>query len=81
MSRVGDKALGGELETISNYKFNITENITMSFQGQSCNILNSGGNLVKKLEEEDGFVERDVMPGYQCYVMKAKVKFDRKDGL
>lgn len=80
MSKVGDKALGGEWETISNYKFEITEEMTLSFEGRSCNILDSEGRLIEKLGEKDGLVERDVCSGYQCYVMKAKVKFERKDG-
>ncbi|KAF2866027.1 hypothetical protein BDV95DRAFT_506193 [Massariosphaeria phaeospora] len=80
MSTVGDMALGGDWERISNYKFNITENMMMSFQGRSCNITDGGGALIEKLGDKDGLAERHVLPGYQCFVMKAKVKFVRKDG-
>jgi hypothetical protein len=80
MTKVGGKALGGEWEMISNYKFEIQEDMTLLFQGRSCNILDSEGNLIEKLGEEHGLVERDVCPGHKCYVMKAQVKFQRKNG-
>jgi hypothetical protein len=54
--------------------------MTLLFQGRSCNILDSEGNLIEKLGEEHGLVERDVCPGHKCYVMKAQVKFQRKNG-
>ncbi|KAF9733851.1 hypothetical protein PMIN01_08194 [Paraphaeosphaeria minitans] len=79
MSTVGKTALGGDWETISNYKFNITKDMIMLFQGRSCNIKDGGGALIEKLGEKDGLAERHVLPGYQCFVMKAKVKFVTKD--
>jgi hypothetical protein len=80
MSTVGHMALGGDWETISNYRFNITEHMTMSFQGRSCNITDGGKTLIETLGEKDGLAERDVLPGYQCFVMKAKVRFVTKNG-
>lgn len=79
MSKVGDKALGGEWESISNHKFEVMEEMTLSFQGRSCNILDSEGNIIESLREKDGLAERHVSYGYQCYVMKAKVKFEQRD--
>lgn len=77
---VGEKALNGEWEKISNKCFEIQENMTMTFEGRSCNIANSEGVLVPdgKLGPQDGQTTRDVEAGSRCYVMRAWVKFERK---
>ncbi|KAH8650352.1 hypothetical protein BGZ60DRAFT_195684 [Tricladium varicosporioides] len=77
-AKVGTKALGGDWEQIGAQYFDIAEDMTMEFQGQSCNILNSEGALVEKLGVEHGRVTRDVLIGYQCYVIRAWVKFEKK---
>jgi len=74
----GDKAFNGEWEKISVFVFEITEDKTMEFQGKSCNIIDSDGNLVEQLGEGNGQVSRQVLAGYRCYVMRAWVKFERK---
>jgi hypothetical protein len=76
--KVGVKALSGKWEKISAYAFEITEDMTMEFQGSSCNIANSDGNLVENLGAEHGRVTRETLAGYRCYVMRAWVKFEKK---
>jgi len=77
---VGDKALSGEWERISNKCIEIKEDMKMTFEGQSCNIEDGQGNLVHKLGRDDGLATRDVLAGYLCYVLLARVKFEKKDG-
>lgn len=74
----GDKAFNGEWEKISAKAFDITEDMTMEFQGKSCNIMDSEEKLVEQLGEEHGQVSREVLAGYRCYVIRARVKFERK---
>ena len=74
----GEKALNGEWEKISALAFEISEDMTMEFQGKSCNIADSEGNLVENLGEGHGQVSREVLAGYRCYVMRAWVKFEKK---
>lgn len=74
----GDKAFNGEWEKISAKAFDIIEDMTMEFQGKSCNITDSNGNVVEELGEEHGQVSREVLAGYRCYVMRAWIKFERK---
>lgn len=78
MSDVGDKALHGEREWISNHRFEIQEDMVMEFEGASCNIADADGNIVDILGPKDGRTERDVHANYRCYVMRAWVKFQRK---
>jgi len=77
-TQVGDKALSGEWEEIGARVFEITEDVTMTFQGRSCNIADSEGKLVEKLGAEDGQVTRNVLAGYRCYIMKASVRFEKR---
>ena len=75
----GDKALRGVLEEVGACKFDIKEDMVMTFEGMSCNITDSSGTLVKKFGASNGLVEEEeVLAGYQCYVIKARVKFERK---
>ena len=55
----GDKALRGVFEEIGAFKFDIEEDITITFRGSLCNITDSEGNLVKKLSTSDGLVKRE----------------------
>ncbi|QSS65769.1 hypothetical protein I7I51_06618 [Histoplasma capsulatum] len=75
---VGDKALGGEWEEISACAFEITEDMTMEFQGRSCNVVDSEGKLVESLGVGLGQTTREVLTGYRCYVIRARVKFEKK---
>jgi len=77
-AKAGDKALSGEWEEIGAHKFDITEDMTMTFQGRSCNITDSEGKLVEKLGTEDGQVTREVLAGYKCYVMWARIKLEKR---
>lgn len=74
---VGDKALSGDTEWISNYCFEIGEHMTMTFEGRSCNITQGNGDLVEKLDSTNGQATRDVYAGYRCYVMRAWVKLEK----
>ncbi|KAM5439832.1 hypothetical protein MferCBS31731_004243 [Microsporum ferrugineum] len=76
---VGEKALKGEWEKISNKCFEIQEDMVMTFDGRSCNIADSDGNFVPggNLGPMDGQVMRTVEAGYRCYIMRAMVKFEK----
>jgi len=74
----GAKAFNGEWEKISAKAFDIPEDMTMEFQGKSCNIMDGEGNVVEQLGEDHGRVSREVLAGYRCYVIRAWVKFERK---
>jgi hypothetical protein len=77
---VGDKALKGESEWISNKCFEVEESMIMTFEGRSCNITDKEGNPIPngKLGPEHGETTREVLAGYRCYVIRAQVKFERK---
>lgn len=75
-TNVGDRALAGENEWIMNHRFEITEEMTMEFNGESCNIANPDGPD-EELGPRDGQVTRKVDAGYRCYVMRAWVKFQK----
>jgi hypothetical protein len=77
-AKLGDKALSGEWEEIGALKFEITEDMTMEFQGTSCNIQDSERELVESLGVEHGRVTREVLAGYRCYVIKAWIKFKKR---
>jgi len=76
--KVGDRAFSGKWEAIEAQYFDITDDMTMEFQGRSCNITDSEGNLVEKLGLEHRRVTREVFARYQCYVVRAWVKFEKK---
>jgi hypothetical protein len=77
-TKLGVMALSGEWEEIGACRFEITEDMTMEFQGKSCNIVDGAGGLVEALGAEHGRVLREVLTGYRCYVLKAWVKFEKK---
>jgi len=77
-AKAGDKALSGEWEAIGAHKFEITEDMTMTFEGISCNIKDGEGKLVEELGTEDGQVTREVLAGYRCYVMRARIKLEKR---
>lgn len=76
MSETGDRALSGDWEKISAFAFEMAEDMTMEFEGQSCNILDSEGMLVEKIGQSSA--KKDVLAGYRCYVIRARVKFAKK---
>jgi hypothetical protein len=76
--KVGEKAMGGEWEEIlTHHIFEITEDMTMTFQGVSCNILDKDGKQLDNLGGPKP-VTRDVLAGYQCFIMKAWVRFEKR---
>lgn len=78
---VGEKALSGEWETISNNCFEIQDDMIMEFEGRSCNITDSEGNPIPdgQFGPDDGRVEKEVLVGYRCYIMRALVRFEKKE--
>lgn len=76
---VGEKALSGEWETISNKCFEIQEDLIMEFEGRSCNITDSEGNPIPDGQFGPGKAKKEVLAGFRCYIMKAVVKFERKE--
>jgi hypothetical protein len=52
--KVGHRAFSGKFETIEICKFEIKEDSVMEFNGESCNIKDSEGNLVQSLGPDDG---------------------------
>lgn len=75
---VGAKALSGQWEQVGAQYFDVAEDMTMEFQGRSCEIQDGAGGVVEKLSAEHGRVTRDVLAGYRCYVLRAWVRFERK---
>jgi hypothetical protein len=75
---VGDRALNGEWERISNKRVEIKEDMVMMFEGRSCNIINSQGELVETLGPDDGLVTRNLSAGDLCYILLARVKFEKR---
>lgn len=77
-NNVGGKALDGEWEDIGAYMFSIEEDVTMSFEGMSCNIIKDG-EIIHNFSKASGLVEGlSISAGTQCFVMNARVKFLRK---
>ena len=70
----------GEWEDIGAQVFEISEGMTLHFQGASCNIVDGNGDLVENLTDENGSTTREVYPQYRCYVIKARVMFKRFGG-
>lgn len=79
-TRLGEQALKGEWERIGAKCFEMQEDMVFTFEGVSCNIADSENNLIPggKLGSSDGEVTRNVLAGYRCYVMRARVKFEKK---
>lgn len=78
---MGEKALNGEWEKISIKCFEIQEDMIMGFEGRSCNITDSEGNPIPNgtYGPDDGLVEgKEVPAGSRCYIMRAHVRFERK---
>ncbi|PTU21072.1 hypothetical protein P175DRAFT_0501702 [Aspergillus ochraceoroseus IBT 24754] len=75
---VGDKAMQGEWEEILVCVFEIKECMIMEFEGVSCNILDEEGKQqAGPFNEENGLVKQEVRSGDQCFVLKARIKFER----
>ncbi|OJD10021.1 hypothetical protein ACJ73_09976 [Blastomyces percursus] len=53
--------------------------IFICIKQRSCHIEDSEGRHVDTLGSEDGRVTREVLEGYQCYVLKAKIEFEKKE--
>ena len=76
--KAGDKALSREQEEIRGHKFEITEDITMTFKGILCIIKDSKGKLVKELGIEDGQVIKGVLARYKCYIIRVQIKLEKR---
>ena len=63
-AKARDKALSGEQEEIRGHKFKITEEMTITFKGRLCNILDSEEKVVNKLGIKDRQVTREVLTRY-----------------
>lgn len=79
MSDVDTKALSGEWERISNRRLEIKEDMIMSFEGRSCNIVDRENNLVEHLKSDSGLVSSKVLAGYVLYILIARVKFEKTE--
>jgi hypothetical protein len=77
--KFGEKALRGEWEEIPAQVFDIVEEMILHFEGASCNIVNAEGDLVESLTDEEGLATREVFPQYRCYVIRARVMFERRE--
>jgi hypothetical protein len=76
-TEAGKKAMNGEWVEVTIDRFEITQKMSMTFEGRSCNIEDEDGELVVALGAKDGNVTKEVQKGYLCYVMRAKVKFEK----
>lgn len=76
---IGQKALNGEFERISVRCIKIDHDMTMTFTGKSCNVMNKAGEVIHTLDESSGVSVQDVSAGDRCYIMRASVKFEKKE--
>jgi hypothetical protein len=74
MSKVGDKALNGIWEHIAVRAFEIKKQMTMSYDGVCVNVIDDKEQKVATALSGKGKIH--VHPGYKCYVIQTKVKFD-----
>lgn len=81
---VGERALNGTWESISNKRIRIPEDITMEFKGKSCNIMD-GEKIIESInapkDKEEVEVTRDVSKGNFCYIMLANIKFEKRHNI
>jgi hypothetical protein len=71
----GQKALDGERTYIEGERFEIHEDMLITFEGQSCNILDKEGTEVFAFRSQDGLKKEKVLSGYKCYVLEGWVQF------
>jgi hypothetical protein len=74
----GAKALSGEKVWVGAKVFEVTEDMMMEFEGSSCNILDSEGNVLHQYGPKDGFVKREIRAGLRCYVLESYIMFKKK---
>jgi len=74
----GKRALKGDWVEIGADQFQITEDVTMTFEGESCSAIDANGNKIFKYDQNDGHVIKDVDKGTRCDIMKAFVKFVKR---
>jgi hypothetical protein len=72
-SEAVQKALKGERVFISAASISIDVDMTMSFEGLSCNIVDQNEQLVKEIREADGDITQIVDAGSRCYVVMGYV--------
>lgn len=73
----GKKALKGEWVRVGADQFTIEEDMTMTFQGESCYVVDSKENRVASFDQTSGRVSITVLTGYRCDVMKAHIMFEK----
>jgi hypothetical protein len=73
----GQKALDGKRTYIEGERFEIHEDMEITFEGQSCNILDKEGTEVFAFRSQDGAKTEKVLPGYKCYVLEGWVQFQK----
>ena len=76
--KIKKKTFKRETEQIDVYMFKIKENMIITFEKRSYNIFDVKKEVIKELETKDGKVTREVSVEYRCYVMKTKIKFEKK---
>ena len=54
------------------------KDIIITFKERSYNIFNVKEEIVKELETKDEKVTRKVLVEYQYYIIKTKIKFEKK---
>lgn len=72
--------LSDEWEKISNKCFEMQENMILTFEDHSCNIVDTENNPISDecLDSSDGQAERKVKIDYRYYVMRVWIKFEKK---
>ncbi|KAL4750707.1 hypothetical protein BDW72DRAFT_203711 [Aspergillus terricola var. indicus] len=68
----GIKAMQGQWEDISVYRFEIREHMIMAFEGASCSISDANGQHQASFASKDALVLREVRPGDKCYVQRGR---------
>jgi len=54
------------------------EDITITFKGGLCNIIDSKGKLVEDLNIKNGQVTREVLTRYKYYIIRARIKLEKR---
>jgi hypothetical protein len=73
--KVGDMAMQGQWEYVLVRTFHISEDMTMHFIGDSCNILDEKGQQQANFGKKDGEVIHEVRPGNRCFILNGRIMF------
>ena len=72
------KTFKWEIEQIDVYIFEMKKDMIITFEKRSYNIFDVKKKVIKELETKDEKVTREVSVEYRYYVMKTKIKFEKK---